>query len=125
MPTPTFRGQALFGTAPVVIPAPNPPRLQLNAYPGVNGRDAVWGGSDGGETVAEFVLVAPNEATLASYKAVWITLVANAAIGTLVDTAGTSWTNVVAQHFAPAEEIKPAPSGGVSQRCRVMFTHLL
>ncbi len=125
MAIPTFRGEPLFGAAPSITPVPSPPRLQVNSYPGVNGRDAQWHGSDGGESVARFLLIAPDELTLSAYKAVWITLAANAAYGELVDTTGTAWPHVVCVHFTPLEEINPGPGGGVSQLCQVNFIHLI
>lgn len=124
---PTFAGDAsIFGVAPTVVPRPHPPRVQFDAYPGINGRTSLMLGVDGGRTTAEALYVYQAEADLATMESAVIALAAQgpANVGTLVDSFGRSWASVFLADAIPLERVM-FDGYSYSRKWRLTFEHLI
>src|SRR4051812_29102174 len=107
----TFNGLDIFGVVISTVPRPNPARVQLNSFPGVDGRELLRQGSAGGRVVVVAMLVAETPADLEDLEATFIALQATATLGVLVDESGRAWEGCFLAQYEPAEEIRPAPAG--------------
>lgn len=119
----TFNGTDLgIIEEPATMPAPND--FQLNAYPGVNGIEALNLGSRGGTSMYKAALYASTPANLDALFAVFRGYVQAGGASTLVDAYGTTWTNVILRNFRPTGPRKLLANGdGVIQRCEYEFLH--
>lgn len=101
-----------------------PPSLQQNVYPGANGIEVLFMGSRGGRTTVQGATVADNAADLAVAEQAIRTLQVSGQPYTLVDTTGTSWTNVIMLTFQPEGRILPTAGGGVARKYSAEFLHI-
>jgi len=120
----TFGGAAIFGTAVSMNTVDNPRRQQLNAFPGVNGRESLDQGLDGRYTLVQGVLYGPDAATLNFFENMFRSYNDGVA-RVLVDTAGNTWQWVKLESFEPEGRIRiAAGSGQVFRPYAARFLHL-
>lgn len=100
-----------------------PHALQIITYPGINGTGVNRCGSRGGMTEAIGVNYADTVADLATLENNFRQLQVNATSGTLVDTTGTSWTNVILIEFRPIDTIDFAAGFGYVRSYQMQFYH--
>jgi hypothetical protein len=123
----TFGGVDIFGVA-VKMQAcvVNPYRLQNNNYPGLSFGEFLRQGEDGAYTFASGRLFGANGAALTASLQLFRSYVDGYAY-TLVDTTGTSWTNVILESFVPAPGeriVRDFATGYVWQAYAAKFIHI-
>jgi hypothetical protein len=116
----------IFGIACTLLPRARPGRIQLDAFPGQNGRVATHHGSDGGISIANVLLWHPFEADLVTVETRILNYVANGSsvVGTLLDNQGRSWIGVYLADAEPLEGIS-RDNNGFSRRWTLVFDHLV
>jgi hypothetical protein len=120
---PSFGGVNIFGSAVMMNTSVNPRRSQINAFFGVNGLEAIDGGSRGGSTVASGLLYGSSASALAASEALFRSFDDGIA-RTLVDTFGASWAGVRLQSFQPWGRVKQSPYGYYFRPYQGRFLHL-
>ena len=120
----TFGGAAIFGTAVSMNTVDNPRRQQLNAFPGISGRESLDQGFDGRFTIVSGVLYGADAATLNFLENLFRSY--NDGIArVLVDTMGNSWPYVKLDSFEPEGRMRiAAGSGQVFRQYTARFLHL-
>lgn len=101
----------------------NPHELQINSYPGVNGLEVLTQGSRGGVTHVRGACYGETLSDLAAAEQQFRSLQANATWGTLVDSTGTSWPEVLMVAYAPVGEIEWVPGYGYGREYLMEFLH--
>lgn len=99
-----------------------PKERQINTYPGVNGLQLVDHGTRGAVTSLRGVLSSSSRSGLASALGVFRTYQSVGGKATLVDTFGSSWTDVILVRFRPTGMIYPKP-GGFCTKYEAEFLH--
>lgn len=102
----------------------NRPEVQLTTYPGVNGVGGLNMGSRGFVTEADIVCV--GDGTVAGLAAVidpFIIAQVDASRGTLIDSFGRTWPDVMITEFYPTDEPMFAPGYGWGQEYHIEFFH--
>ena len=109
--TPTLDGNAVFGVAVNFTAMPNPPSIQRDAYPGLNGQVSQFLGTRGGRIrvtgrYVEFDVPTVNNdlATLISYQ--------DGIARTIVDCEGNAYFNCILAHVLPPKPAVPCPAVG-------------
>lgn len=121
----TLNGVDLFHQCSVVS-SPNPPDVQTNAYPGVNGLEQITLGSRGGTTVIEGYLVASSTANLLAAENAIRGYVTGQGIYTFVDNYGQSWPNVRLTSVSFEGRVHPCAAAGIGAGfCRAYSATLL
>lgn len=121
----SFNGVDL-GPACVMVTAPAPKELQINAYPGVVGIGVLDHGGRGGITQCNGWSVGVDAASLAAVEQAFRALQQSTGVYTLIDTLGTAWANVKLLEFEPEPRVFACValgSGGWSRRYRMTFLH--
>lgn len=101
----------------------NPHDLQINTYPGINGLEVLTQGGRGGTTHAAGACYGETIADLVATEQQFRTLQVNATWGDLVDSAGTTWSEVLLLMFQPVGEIDEVPGYGYGREYRMEFLH--
>lgn len=117
----SFNGTDL-GIVETCITAQAPKERQVNAYPGVNGLQLIDHGTRGAVTSARGLFSASSRAALASVLNTFRGYHTAGGKATLVDTYGTSWSDVILVQFRPAGVIYTSP-GGFCTRYEAEFLH--
>lgn len=102
----------------------NRPDLQLTSYPGVNGLAAMATGARGFTTECDFACIGSDAATLATVIGSFMAAQYNYVLGSLVDSLGTSWPNVLLVEFFPTDDVVYVPGYGWGQEFHAEFLHL-
>lgn len=121
MATPSFNGATIFGIGYSSRAVANPARLQWDSFNGVPGRLCVNHGSEGVRVEFHFLQTASDIDTLGAYENIFLDLVANATVGTLVDTLGRTVEDARLIAFEPLTEVEPGAFGAVSREYRCYF----
>ena len=120
----TFGGAAIFGTAVSMTTVDNPRRQQLNAFPGINGRESLDQGLDGRYTIVSGVLYGGDGPTL-NFLENLVRSYNDGVARVLVDTAGNAWPYVKLESFEPEGRMRVvAGSGQVYRPYTARFLHL-
>lgn len=121
---PFFQDENIFGLSVVMTTTSNPPAIQQNAYPTINGVETVNLGSRGRVTEVHGYLVGPTVADVAAACQYWRTLQENAIVGTLVTTDGSAYPYAYVSKFQETERIMISPNGAL-RPYTATFTHLV
>lgn len=103
---PTYDGNSIFGLAVRIQVEPNPTAQQIDAFFGVNGNIALFGGARGTMFLIDGVLYGADLSDLNSLEGLFQPSVpgnyADGIARTLIDTRGRTWENVIyAGRFQP------------------------
>ncbi len=120
---PSFGGVNIFGSAVIMTTSVNPRRSQINAFFGVNGLEAIDGGSRGATTFSSGLLYGSSAPGLAAAEALFRSF-DDGIPRTLVDTFGTPWAGVRLQSFQPWGRVKQSPYGYFFRPYQGRFLHL-
>jgi hypothetical protein len=120
-----MNGLPIFGLAPVIAVEPHEARLSIRSYNGVNGREAIYLGHDGGFTIAQFHLLGVDNTDLAVAESNWIILQTQATLSIMTDTIGRTWPNVIVRRFTPLEMIHYYGQPGWGRQYRAIIEHLI
>jgi hypothetical protein len=120
MITPLYNGLAIFGPAPHVRGRVNPLERRWSAYPAINGRLSVIGGSRGSVAVAAGVLAGVDEDDLKAQHALWEAFKLDGGAYFLYDCLGKLWPAMILIEFDPEGEVLGFP-GGVMQEYSARF----
>lgn len=91
---PTYGGEAIFGVAVSIRHQPNPTSQQINAFFGVQGTQAIFGGTRGRAFFVDGLFVASEPPGLRAAEALLLSF-ADGVPRTLVDTYAYTWPNVI------------------------------
>lgn len=119
---PVFGGANIFGASVAMITNDRPRAVQINAFFGINGVEALDGGSRGRYTDVTGVLSGVTAAGLASAEALFRSF-EDGIPRTLVDTYGASWPNATLEAFAPQGRVRQSPYGYFFRPYRARFFH--
>lgn len=111
MAVPTYNGVAIFGHVDEMTTSVNPARWQLNAFPGVNGRQAIYHGSSGASTRVEGILTAASEAALIAAEVTLANLAAGGSLAVFIDRGSESYPNTFIATFRPHGRILQLADG--------------
>lgn len=92
--TPTYGGVAVFGDAVRMRYTPVPLALQVTSYFGIDGQQAISGGSRGRTFEVSGVWLADTTEEIRAIEAAFLSY-ADGIARPLVDTFGASWSNVI------------------------------
>jgi hypothetical protein len=121
---PSFGGTNIFGTAVSMNTEDHPREKQVNSFFGVSGLETLDGGSRGRYTHASGLLFGSSAVALATAEALFRSY--NDGIARiLVDTFGTSWSNVRLESFLPQGRVKQSPYGYYFRPYHARFFHLV
>lgn len=120
---PSFNGIDL-GPFCRVKTRPNRADLQITSYPAINGLAALAMGSRGFVTEIALAAVADSLWDLGAIAATWYEAVSAQVGGTLIDSYGYEWDDVVIVDFYPTDDIVQTPGGGFGQEFHMEFLHL-
>ncbi len=120
---PSFAGVNIFGLAVQMTTALNPRDRQLNAYPGLNGIEALDGGSRGLVTSVRGMLHGAGASGLAAVERTFLGLFDGKAYP-LVDTLGRVWPSVRLERYQPADRVGQDASGVHVRAYSAEFLHL-
>ena len=102
----TYDGSNIFGGSVRVRMEQTESASQANEFFGVNGKQALFGGSRGRMFFIDGVLYGSTGSTLAA--AIGLILSYDDGVGrVLVDSYGVSWPSVVFRKFTPSERVLP------------------
>jgi hypothetical protein len=90
----TLDGQAIFGVAVGIVMTPHASAEQTSQYFGVNGQQALWGGTRGRTFQIDGVLNADVPADILAAAGI-VSSFDDGNAHVLVDNAGVTWPNVV------------------------------
>lgn len=121
----SFNGSNIFGRAVTMVSPPIPVERQENTFPGVNGVESLTMGTRGGVTEVSGLLVGATSADLKTAEDAFRTTYNNGQPYTLVDTFGTSWTDVLLESFSPAPRVRRDPTYGYCRAYSARFRHLI
>ena len=120
---PSYGGVNLFGTAVTMSTADHPREKQVNSFFGLSGLETLDGGARGRVTEASGVLYGPTPVALASSESTFRSY-NDGLTRVLVDSLGTSWSNVRLESFQPSGRIRQSPQGMYFRSYRARFLHL-
>ena len=103
---------------------PAPKALQINAYAGANGIEAIDLGARGGKTALDAALFASNAPSLAALVQSFRSLQQDGSPYILVDDLGTVWSGVKLITFEPVDRVYPIVGGGYAKKYHAEFLHL-
>lgn len=113
---PSYGGSPIFGVAVSIKVDPRPTAQQMDAFFGVTGNVALFGGGRGSAFMIKGVLFGPDLLTLNILEGVFqpsvFGNVADGVARTLVDTRGRSWPNVIFAGEFQADQMGPKPFNG-------------
>jgi len=109
--TPSYGGVPLFGTAVKIKHTVNPTAQQLNAFFGVSGQQAIFGGSRGRVFMVRGVWTANDPSVLRSTHEALLLSYADGVARTLVDTFGVAWSPVIYRGDYSHDELSFAGNG--------------
>ncbi len=121
----TFNGASIFGRAVTMVSPALPVERQENTFPGVNGVESLTMGTRGGTTEVSGLLTGATSGDLKTAEDAFRTTYNNGLAYTLVDTFGTSWTDVVLDSFSPSPRVRRDPTYGYCRAYSARFRHLL
>jgi hypothetical protein len=111
--TPTFNGSAIFGVAVHIVQVPDEAACQLDAFFGVPGVLALFGNTRGRTFHISGLLFDVNISAVATDRDVFLPGTSNSIVGTLGtlhDTVGDSWSNVLYLGHFQADQNGPRPA---------------
>lgn len=120
--SPTYDGFEIFGTAVSVRHQPNPTAQQINAFFGIQGVQAVFGGARGRAFFISGLLAADDPLSLRGSHALLLSY-ADGVPRVLVDAYGYAWPNVIFKGEFQEGRLyfNPNGLGGVCQDYKAVF----
>ena len=109
--TPSYGGEPIFGLVTSMQATMNPTAQQLDAFFGVSGNLALFGGTRGRVFLIAGAFEESDIPTLNEDEAA-IRSFANGIARTLVDTRGQTWSNVIFEGQYTPDPMGPRPTGG-------------
>ena len=109
---PTYDGNAIFGAATRMKMLLNPTAQQINAFFGVSGQQAIYGGSRGRTFMVEGLWIEDDPATIRASDEALLLSYADGIARTLTDTFGASWDNVIFKAEYSHGDLVFNPNGG-------------
>jgi hypothetical protein len=106
----TYAGIDIFGFSVSMVHVLNPTAEQLNAFFGLNGQQALWGGMRGRAFEVDGVLFGVSVAALNNAEALYHSYIDGRA-RVLVDTRGRSWSDVLVKQFQPQGRVRQDARG--------------
>lgn len=123
---PSYGGYPIFGVAVLFDgPVPNPVDLQINAYPGVSGLNAISLGGRGGVTTVTGTLVAATPADMLASEQIFRDFQQSATANLLIDDLGEGWFGVVLIGYRRTSRQWVDAAGFVSVDYEATFLHLI
>jgi hypothetical protein len=119
----TFGGANIFGTAVSMTTADNPRANQLNAFFGLSGLESLDGGMRGRVTHVAGMLYGNSPAALAAAESAFRSF-NDGVPRPLIDTLGTTWSNVRLEFFQPQGRVRQSPGGYLFRSYKSRFLHL-
>ena len=119
----SFGNVNLFGIAVTMSTADHPREKQINSYFGLSGLETLDGGSRGRVTSVGGVLAGASPLALAQAEATFRTY-SDGLTRNLVDSLGTTWSNVRLESFQPQGRVRQSPQGIFFRSYRAHFLHL-
>jgi hypothetical protein len=109
----TLDGNAIFGTAVIVVHNPHPNAQQISQFFGINGQQTLFGGTRGRSFRISGVLSASTMSALNAAESTLLSY-ADGLTHTLVDNRGRIWPNVIFRgEYAPSSSgPRPLAGGG-------------
>jgi hypothetical protein len=101
-----------------------PSRAQINTYPGVNGRERLIMGTDGGSVLVKAVLYGVNPGDLQAQEAVWYGYQTSSLSFVLFDPYKGTFPAVYLELYEPTSSIGRAADGGVIREAIFHFAYL-
>lgn len=120
---PSYGGVNIFGSAVTMSTADHPREKQVNSYFGLSGLETLDGGSRGRVTTAGGILFGRTPGVLASVESTFRSY-ADGLTRLLIDSLGTSWSNVRLESFQPIGRVRQSPQGVFFRSYRAQFLHL-
>ena len=118
-----YGGVNLFGTAVTMSTADHPRERQINSFFGLSGLETLDGGSRGRVTEVAGLLFGPSPGALGAAESTFRSY-ADGQTRALVDSLGTSWSNVRLESFQPQGRVRQSPQGVYFRSYRARFLHL-
>ena len=119
----TFNGVSIFGFQVKMQTVDNPRGQQINAFPGLSGRESLDQGLRGRFTNVEGRHFGSNISDLASVQETYRSFNDGRAYP-LVDTRGLTWLNVKMESFEPQGQIRQLVNGFCFQDYTSRLEHL-
>jgi hypothetical protein len=113
----------IFGTAVTMSTADHPREKQVNSFFGLSGLETLDGGSRGRITDVKGLLFGPMHTALAAAESTFRSY-NDGVTRNLIDTLGTSWSNVRLDSFQPIGRVRQSPFGFYFRAYRARFLHL-
>jgi hypothetical protein len=123
MSVPTYGGISIFGNSAIITTSIQPRERQVNGFFGLDGVESLDGGSRGGDTHAQGVLVGTGAFGLAVAESLFYGL-ADGQARDLVDTIGRTWPNVLLDVYKPTGRVRMTPGGVLFRSYEARFVHL-
>jgi hypothetical protein len=114
-------GSLDLGMAGSVFTVRNPKRWQVNAYPGVNGRERLDMGTDGGTVVVDSLAYFDNAPDFNAFENTMYALVASGAVYDVVDNLGNTIPDCFLERYEPMGRV--IKDGNlIARKYRAIFT---